>query len=86
MGTNGTEKGILALWKSVIEQAKRDYSWEPVEMTNKVLYRTRFNAKKAVEWWLGTADFYEVCRFADVNPQAVLEEFRRIRDDVPSNS
>lgn len=67
---------LTNLWKAVIDQAIYDYRWAPVEMTNKSLYRLKCNAKKTVEWWIGSEDFYEVCRLASIRPGDVLKQFK----------
>ena len=51
--------------------------WRPTVMKNQSLYRLKYNAKVTTEWWLGSEDFYEVCRHAEVDPAATLKEFKR---------
>lgn len=64
------------LWRAVINQAIIDFRWEPVEMFNQPLYREKWNAKKTVQWWLESPDFYEVCRLASIRADEVLKQFK----------
>jgi len=81
MVTENGYKGILNLWNAVLHQAKKDASWDETPLTNEVLYRERMNAKKAVRWWLGSKDFYKVCKLANVASEKTLKEFRELFKD-----
>lgn len=78
MFTNECKENLLGetqLWRAVVEQAIVDFRWEPVDMFNQPLWRSKMNAKTTARWWLGTDDFYEVCRLASIRPGDVLKQF-----------
>lgn len=69
----------IKLWRAVIAQAVRDIVWNPTkEARNRCIYRTRHNAKKTAIWWLGTDDFYYVCKLADLKANQVLKMFYKL--------
>lgn len=77
MTTSAYENSVLKLWRAVLDQARRDLMWKPVTMQNQSLYRLKCNARQTTAWWLGSQDFYEVCRHAEVDPELTLTEFKR---------
>lgn len=68
--------GETQLWRAVIEQAIVDFRWEPTEMFNQPLWRSKMNAKTTARWWLCTEDFYEVCTYASLDANDVLQQFK----------
>ena len=66
----------LVLWRSVIEQARRD-------LTGK-RQGGRSEADNVISW-VGTADFHRVCIAADLDPEATEKEFRRVIEERGKN-
>ncbi len=62
-----------ALWLGVLNQAIRDAQggWSGGDK----------NVKAVVEGWVGSGDFYTVCRLAGADPEKMETKFRRLIAD-----
>ena len=65
----------VVLWRAVVEQAKRDLGLSDEQ------YGSRPDERDRVVAWIGTVDFVRCCFNADLDPEAVEAEFRRVIEE-----